>query len=261
MRDFMHSPVSLQRRLEARQRPQENSFMFQEWRKLLFLHWEYDSNLIQNTLPEGVFVDTYKGKSYLTINVFFIQNLRLSNFPAIPGFSDFIEVNFRTYVYDKNGIPGIWFYSLDINSLLAASSGKNFFSLPYHYSELTEQQENGSISIEGTRVEANHSSMKFSYIPENETYIAEPDSIDFFLMERYVLFTYLNGKLHLGRVHHLPYSISKAKVLNNKNHLFELNSFNAPLSPPNIIHYSSNIDVEIFKLKEDPFFSKEQSHL
>ena len=75
--------------------------MYQRWRDLLFLHWEYPAAAIQETLPDGLFVDTFGGKAYLGIVPFFMKNIRPVFLPAVPGLSNFMEVNVRTYVYDR----------------------------------------------------------------------------------------------------------------------------------------------------------------
>ena len=58
-------------RLAARTRPTGKPVMYQQWRDLLFLHWEYSVAAIQATLPDGLFVDTFAGKAYLGIVPFF----------------------------------------------------------------------------------------------------------------------------------------------------------------------------------------------
>lgn len=35
--------------------------IYQQWSDLLFLHWRYSAAVIQATLPEGLFVDTFDG--------------------------------------------------------------------------------------------------------------------------------------------------------------------------------------------------------
>ncbi len=57
--------------------------MFQSWRDLLFLHWEYSVAAIQATLPDGLFVDTFAGKAYLGIVPFFMRNIRPRFLPAV----------------------------------------------------------------------------------------------------------------------------------------------------------------------------------
>ena len=61
--------------------------MIQQWRDLLFLHWEYPAAAIQATLPEGLFVDTHDGKAYLGVVPFFMRNIRPRFLPAVPGSS------------------------------------------------------------------------------------------------------------------------------------------------------------------------------
>jgi uncharacterized protein YqjF (DUF2071 family) len=48
--------------------------MFQQWRDLLFLHWEHPVASIQETLPKGLFVDQFNGKAWLGLVPFFMQN-------------------------------------------------------------------------------------------------------------------------------------------------------------------------------------------
>ena len=71
--------------------------MYQQWRDLLFLHWAYPVAAIQATLPDGLFVDTFGGRAYLGIVPFFMQKIRPRFLPAVPGISDFMELNVRTY--------------------------------------------------------------------------------------------------------------------------------------------------------------------
>src|SRR5215211_1177496 len=100
-------------RQAARDYPQRNAIpiMEQQWRNLLFLHWEYDAELIQKTLPKGLFVDKFDGKAYVGITPFWVPKVNLKMLPSIPGASHFLEINLRTYVYDETGAPGVWFYS------------------------------------------------------------------------------------------------------------------------------------------------------
>jgi len=110
--------------------------MYQQWRDLLFLHWEYPAAAIQETLPEGLFVDTFGGTAYLGIVPFFMRNSRPRFLPAVPGLSNFMELNLRTYVYDRSGIPGVWFYSLDANQPLAVEIARRIFHLPYRHAKM-----------------------------------------------------------------------------------------------------------------------------
>jgi CofH subfamily radical SAM domain protein len=114
-------------RLALRERPQNHSpVMYQKWRELLFLHWAYDPLIIQDTLPPGLSVDTFAGKAYVGLVPFFMRDIRPRFVPVVPGISNFLEVNLRTYVHDERGVAGVWFYSLDANQWLAVQLARSY---------------------------------------------------------------------------------------------------------------------------------------
>jgi uncharacterized protein YqjF (DUF2071 family) len=184
-------------RVRARERPVgKNPVMFQKWRDLLFLHWEYDVGAIQRTLPDGLYVDTFDGKAYLGIVPFFMKDVRPRFTPSVPGISDFQELNFRTYVHDEKGVPGIWFYSLDANQCLAVNAAKMFFHLPYFYatmkSDVTKEK---SVSYRSCRAGSPRSlETCFTYRSVVNTRQAQVGTLEFFLIERYVLFAHADRK-------------------------------------------------------------------
>lgn len=242
--------VNLSKRLEARNRPNMTPIMHQDWRDLLFLHWKYDVETIQKTLPPGLFVDTFKGDAYVTIAPFWMKNFRVSILPPLPGLSTFVEINVRTYVYDKNGIPGIWFYSLDLNSFIASRGARLAFYLPYFFSKLNRMEEGNNIIIEGKRKDLPVASAKFTYQYMNKNgHFAEPNTLDFFLIERYILFSYRINQLYMSRVHHTPYPLMEANVMQWNDDLLKINSLPVSNKEPDIIHYSSGVDVDVFKLQ------------
>ena len=54
-------------RFAARERPSGYAVMKQRWSHLLFLHWEIEPELVQQSLTEGLYVDTFQGKTYLGV--------------------------------------------------------------------------------------------------------------------------------------------------------------------------------------------------
>ena len=191
--------VTWQARFATRERPSGFPIMHQNWRDLLFLHWAWDKEQIQKTLPPGLFVDTFEDKAYLSITPFCLERITVPNtFFPIPGFGNLVEVNFRTYVYDCNGTPGIWFYSLDLNSLIAAQIARKAFYLPYHNAHFELDKSSLEIHITGSRQTQPLVPMDFAYhLDTGESYQANPETLDFFLVERYVLFTFTANTLYL----------------------------------------------------------------
>jgi uncharacterized protein YqjF (DUF2071 family) len=227
--------------------------MFQKWRDLLFLHWEYDVGAIQRTLPDGLYVDTFDGKAYLGIVPFFMKDVRPRYIPSVPGISDFQELNFRTYVHDEKGVPGIWFYSLDANQCLAVNAAKMFFHLPYFYatmkSDITKEK---SVSYRSCRAGSPRSlETCFTYRSVVNTRQAQVGTLEFFLIERYVLFAHAarQKRLYSGRVWHVPYPLEDAEVSTWDTNVFSLDGFSPPERNPDHIIMSPGVDVDVFGLE------------
>ena len=248
----MPCPPDETRRLAMRLRPAARAVMFQQWRDLLFLHWEYSVAEIQRTLPEGLFVDTFAGKAYLGIVPFFMQNIRPRFLPAVPGLSNFMEMNLRTYVHDRMGVPGVWFYSLDANQRLAVALARRFFHPPYEHATMkSSRSPQGLIRYESRRHgdDANDAGCVFEYAPGAELPAASPASLEFFLVERYRLFAATGGCLWRGAVHHQPYPLRRAEVTAWDEHLLTLNGFTPTSRRPDHIIMSPGVDVTVFPLE------------
>jgi uncharacterized protein len=239
-------------RLAGRDRQPGSPVMFQKWRHLLFLHWEYSAAAIQATLPEGLFVDTYDGRAYLGVVPFFMQTIRPRFLPAVPGISDFMELNLRTNVHDGSGVPGVWFYSLDANQWLAVKIARRLFHLPYNHAKMTSRpMANAGIRYESTRRgnAAMDMTCAYEYAPGEELPHAAPGSLEFFLVERYRLYSSAPDGLWRGAVFHEPYPLCRAEVTAWDEHLLTLDGFTPTGRPPDHVVMSRGVDVSIFPLE------------
>ena len=226
--------------------------MFQQWCDLLFLHWEYPVAALQATLPPGLFVDTFDGRAYLGIVPFFMRKIRPRFLPAVPGISNFMELNLRTYVHDRSGVPGIWFYSLEANQWLAVKVARRFFHLPYQHARMSsEHTENGGIRYRSTRLgdAGSNATATFEYAPGAELGVAEPGSLEFFLLERYRLYASGPGGLLQGAVFHQPYPLCSAEVRAWDEWLLELNGFASTGRAPDHMIMSRGVDVTVFPMQ------------
>ena len=242
-------------RVAAKLRPENLSpLMFQEWQDLLFLHWDYDPSAIQATLPQGLSVDTYNSHAYIGVLTFVTRKARPRFLPPLPGLSEFPQINFRTYVYDENSVPGVWFYSLDADQRLAVAFARRFFGLPFIYAKMAvEKDAEGEIRFTSQRADtpANLRSF-FRYQNTGAARRAEPGSLDFFLVERYILFSRPSNsdRLRSGRVHHRSYALLNAEVLEWTEALFTLNGFEPPDRPPDHAAMSLNVNAAIYPLQD-----------
>lgn len=246
-----HFP-EVSQRLAARLRPAQTAVMYQRWRDLLFLHWEYPAAAIQATLPEGLFVDAFGGKAYLGVVPFFMQSVRPRFLPALPVVSDFMELNLRTYVHDRAGVPGVWFYSLDANQWLAVKVARRFFHLPYEHAEMkSSRTAEGRIRYESRRTgaRANGTRCVFDYAAGAESPPPAPDSLEFFLVERYRLYSSAPDGLWRGAVFHEPYPLCRAELVGWDENLLVLDGFPPPGRAPDHVIMSCGVDVTIFPLE------------
>ncbi len=198
--------------LALRERPNRSAAGCQRWNRLLFLHWTLPPETIQQSLPAGLHADTFDGKAYIGVVPFFMERIRPAWLPPLPGVSWFLELNVRTYVHDAEGRPGVWFYSLDCNQPLAVALAQRFFHLPYRHAEMRARHEQGVITYECRR-EGTADTSSFLWSQAGSAHLAEPGSLEFFLVERYLLYSAdKRGHLFTGRVHHAPYRIHDARL-------------------------------------------------
>lgn len=246
------SPTPAQREA-LRARPDSSPVMFQRWSHLLFLHWAWDPAAIQATLPPGLFVDTHENRAYLGVVPFWMDAVRPRFCPCAPGLSWFLELNLRTYVHTADGTPGVWFYSLDCNNRVAVALARSLFSLPYVFAQQHGRRPPtpaGLAHFQSQRPGGVEN--RFAYAAEHARAFApaRPGSLEFFLVERYLLFSRRrSGRLSVGRVWHPPYSIAPAAVTMAETSLFSDNGFVAPARPADHALVSPGVDVSIFPLR------------
>lgn len=237
---------SLEKRIELRSKPNQTAIMLQKWRDLTFIHWKYSSDVLQSLLPKGLYVDKFENEAYIGIVPFFMRDVKPIFFGSIIPGSNFCELNLRTYVYDDNGVPGVWFISLDANHWLSVQIAKAFFLLPYYYSRFSIRQENDSIDYQCVR--GKNPPVNFSYKPTRYLGMAEPGTLEFFLIERYLLFAG-KEKVFTGRVHHKPYELHEVEVSAWDENIFLWNGITTTRRKPDHLIFSKGVDVTIYPLE------------
>ncbi|MEM7682399.1 MAG: DUF2071 domain-containing protein [Planctomycetota bacterium] len=229
--------------------------MRQRWRDLLFLHWAWPAEDITRTLPDGLRVDTFDGKAYLGVVPFVMQGVRPVGLPAVPGLSNFGELNLRTYVLGNDGTPGVWFYSLDAHQWLAVQLARKLFHLPYHRAFIRDDVSGDRHRYRWRRgwpkPPPTEPAFDYTAPPSASCAPAEPGTLAHFLVERYVLFSHHpeRNRLLAGRVHHTPYRVAKPDVHRWTRELLRLNAFTPPDRPPDHALWSPGVDVRVSPLQ------------
>jgi uncharacterized protein YqjF (DUF2071 family) len=76
-------------------------FLSAEWRDLVMLNYEVEPNLLTQYVPPGTSLDSFNGRTYLSLVGFRFCHTKLLGRLAVPLHADFEEVNLRFYVRRK----------------------------------------------------------------------------------------------------------------------------------------------------------------
>src|SRR5579885_1895353 len=92
--------------------------MTQSWHELLFAHWPFAPETLRPLVPPALSLDIFEGQAWVGVVPFRMTNVHPRLTQSVPGLSQFVEMNVRTYV-TVNGIPGVYFFSLDASNRIA----------------------------------------------------------------------------------------------------------------------------------------------
>lgn len=234
--------------------------MRQWWGKLLFMHWPVAVSALRPLVPPQLSIDTFEGQAWVGVVPFTMWGVRPYFTPPVPGLNSFHELNVRTYVHHQ-GVPGVWFMSLDINSPVARWGGRQFFFLPYHLADISLRRDGRTILYRSRRAGADAPPAAFDAawqvgerLPQ-----AQPDSLEFFLTERYCLYSVQREQLYRCRVFHEPWPLSAAEVTAHDSTMLEAAGLRAPAGAP-LLHYAEELKVDVWPLARveqgtrDPLF-------
>jgi uncharacterized protein YqjF (DUF2071 family) len=123
-------------------------FLSAEWRDLVMLNYEVDSRLLDKFVPSGTELDSFLGKTYVSLVGFRFSRTKLFGYVAVPLHSDFDEINLRFYVRRKEGDEvrrGVVFIA-EIVPLRAIATiarlvyGENYLCLPMKHQISNDSQ-------------------------------------------------------------------------------------------------------------------------
>ena len=237
--------------------PTSKCLMYQRWHDLLFAHWPVDAKVLLPFIPPSLQLDTFENQAWIGVVPFWMSGIRGRGFPALPYVSRFAEINVRTYVTDGEK-PGVWFFSLDAANLLAVKIARKYFCLPYFHAHMKCEWQNNSVQYASRRIHAGAPRAEFeaSYRPVEKAHSAAPGSLEYWLTERYCLYTNdRTGKVCRAEIHHAPWPLQWADAAISMNTMTEAAGISLPQTAP-LLHFSKFQEVAVWPLRKVGDFKK-----
>lgn len=208
--------------------------MYQSWGSLLFIHWQIDASKLRPLIPPPLEVDTFDGTAWVAIAPFTMWDVRPRFVPSIPLLSSFHELNVRTYV-KLDGEPGVWFFSLDANQNLAVKGARALYHLPYHYSDIELTRTNHGVDYHLRRPGELPAYFDARWSEGDDVSHASPGSLEFFLVERYCLFTEHRQAIYRCPISHAPWPLRSAALEECSTNLLAANGIEQPAAEPHLL--------------------------
>ena len=226
--------------------------MRQRWERLTFLHWAFEAAQVQRLLPEGLQVDTFGGAAWVGLVPFYMHVFTATGHRA-PWASDFCETNVRTYVRDRDGQTGIWFFSLDAARLGAVAVARSSYRLPYFWSAMRLAERPGKIAYSCRRrwPGPRGAASRIQIVIGDPYRAGELTERDHFLTARWLLFSVAGRRQRFARACHQPWPLHHAEALAVDDQLVAATGLPSPQGEP-LVHYSPGVDVRIGRPERYP---------
>jgi len=233
-------------RMSWRTRPDYPPVAEHRWEKLLFLHQQVAPDLIRPLVPPELELDLWQDQAWVSIVAFSMPYVRPRWLPKWIS-CRFHELNVRTYVLHENK-PGVYFFSLNANSRLAVWWARRFWKLNYVYAHIEMSPLNSVWRYRCHRPRCPQFEATYKVGPPLGK--AKPDSLEFFLVERYLLFAPKDGVVHQARVYHAPYDLYEVQLGLLEDGISPADGLPSMTTDSVLAHYCPRVDVEVFAPRE-----------
>lgn len=217
--------------------------MHMRWLNLTFLHWRFDPEQVQATLPDDLTVDTFDGAAWVGL-VPFQMEVQLPGGIPIPREGTFPETNVRTYVRGPDGTPGVWFSSLEAGRLSATTVARTTYGLPYFWAEMTAASADGQWSYRSTRKWPGPKGARCNVDATAGVPIEDHSPLERFLTGRWGLFSTFFGRTLYAPITHEPWPLHRAVVTHLDDELMAAAGFAIPDEEP-LVHWTPGVSVRI----------------
>lgn len=211
---------------------------------LVFLHWPVSAEWLRPFIPQELEIDLFEGQSWLGVVALVAEQTRPRLSLPMPFVRNYRQLNVRTYVRYK-GRCGVFFFSLDADSLLAVKTASAGGFLPYRYARMRVVKK-GERRLFSSRYAGNRGSGNFrmGYTPLGG--IIEPSALEWRLTERYSLWTKPDDDiLYRVDIGHAPWQLQNVHVEIAENSLAPFLPVDWNVRQP-LAHFSKVLHTRIY---------------
>ena len=181
-------------------------FLTAEWNNLLMLNYAVDPSLLQSLVPAGTELDTFEGKTYISLVGFEFNRARVLGF-AVPFHQNFEEVNLRFYVR-RGSKRGVVFIRELVPRYAVAAIARWAFNENYSCVPMSHRIEAGNVEY-GWTLGSERCAMSIEIA--GECFLPREGSLSQFITEHYWGYAAQKGGGCLEyEVQHPPWSVWNA---------------------------------------------------
>ncbi len=225
--------------------PDRPWFMRQIWRNLLFAHWRVTPETIRERVPSQLELDVFDGSAWVGVIPFRMTDIAPRDLPGVPGLTATLEVNVRTYVR-HGGRGGVYFFSLDAESLPVVVGARWLYHLPYYQAEMSMRASEFERIEYQSRRRSGGAALEIAYGPSSPASLSQRGTLEHWLTERYCLNTVdAHGRVHTADIHHAPWPLQAAWADIAVNTMTVPAGIELPREAP-VLHYARELQVLVW---------------
>jgi uncharacterized protein YqjF (DUF2071 family) len=214
----------------------------QGWRDVIFVHWRFDRAVVQDLLPTGLTVDDFDDAAWVTLIAFGVRGTRPALGPAVPFVSDFTETNVRTYVTGPDGRDGLWFFTLEADSVPTVL-GARVIGVPYRWADMTARR-SGTQLVYGSRRRSDTSGPMHLTSVETAGSDDVSDRRSHWLTGRWRAWTRVGQHFVTVPVEHQPWPLRSGRLASHEDSLLSDAGLPSAGAPP-VVHTSVGVDAAL----------------
>ncbi len=217
----------------------------QDWRDVTFLHWRYDPKVVQELLPDGLEVEVRDGAAWVGLTPFRVERSHPPLVPPLPKLSFFPETNLRTYAVGPTGRDGIWFLTLEADSLLTTIAGRLGYGVAYRWAAMRVDRRDDAVTY-SSQGRAGRESVRhrITVRPGGPCADGALTELDHWLTGRWRGWARVATRLAEVPVEHRPWPLRRAEVASLEETVLESVGLPPPREDP-MVHFSTGVDAKL----------------